>query len=99
MHANIELRVLLETVRDKGFCPCPWCCILKSDIQKLRTTADVGWQQALAHYDNNELWRKVTIAQEIIYDKKFAMDKGNVETLVKPQSLVPTLVCWNHFLW
>ena len=53
---------------------------------------DMGQRQTLAHHDNDERWRKVTIAREIIYDKKFAIDNGNVETLLKPQSLVPTLV-------
>ena len=99
MCANVELRVLLATIRDKGFCPCPQCCISKSDIWKLRTAMDVGQWQTLAHHNNDEWWRKVTIAREIIYDKKFAIDNGNVEMLLKPQSLVPTLVSWNNLLW
>ena len=49
-------------------------------------------QQTLAHHDNNEWQRKVTIAREIIYVKKFAIDNSNIEMLLKPQSLVPTLV-------
>lgn len=99
MHANVELRVLLATIRDKGFCPCPRCRISKSDIRKLGTAADMGRRQTLARHDNDERQRKVAIAREIIYDKKFAIDNDNVETLLKPQSLVPTLVSGNCFSW
>lgn len=42
--------------------------------------------------DNDERQRKVSIAREIIYEKKYAIDNDNVKALLKEQSLVPTLV-------
>lgn len=49
-------------------------------------------RQTGARKDNDERRRKVDIAHEIIYEKHYAIDNDNVETLLKPQSLVPTVV-------
>ena len=85
-------RVLLATIRDKGFCPCPRCRIPKSNIRNLGTCADMRQRQTLAREDDNHRKRRVNTAREIIYDKGFAITNDNVEKLLKPDLLVPTLV-------
>jgi hypothetical protein len=53
---------------------------------------DMTQRQTLARVDDEDRRRKIAIAREIIYDKNYAVDTENVEILLQPQSLVPTLV-------
>jgi hypothetical protein len=53
---------------------------------------DMMQSQTLARVDNEDRRRKIAIAREIIYDKNYAVDTENVETLLQPQSLVPSSV-------
>jgi hypothetical protein len=53
---------------------------------------DMKQRETLARVDDEARRRKIHIAREIIYEKQYAVDNGNVEALLQEQSLVPTSV-------
>ena len=53
---------------------------------------DMQQRNTLARVDDEGRRRKVDIAREIIYEKNYAVDNDNVETLLQDHSLVPTSV-------
>ena len=55
-------------------------------------TLDMKQRETLARVDNEDRRWKVNSMREIIYKKNYAVDNDNVETLLQPQSLVPTSV-------
>lgn len=61
-------------------------------LQNMGMGLDMEQRESLARVDDIK-WRvKVTFAQNIIYEKNYAVDGNTVETILKEQSLVPTLV-------
>jgi hypothetical protein len=54
---------------------------------------DMRQRTTLARIDNEDRRQKIDSARNIIYNKNYAVDTENVETLLQPQSLVPTSVC------
>lgn len=79
-------------MRDKGVCPCPRCRMPKEEFRDLGTRSDMDRRKTLIREDDDNRKRKIGIAREIIYDKRYAVGNNNVEQLLKPDSLVPTLV-------
>jgi hypothetical protein len=53
---------------------------------------DMKQRETLARVDDKSRRRKVATARDIIYNKNYAINTNNVETLLMPQSLVPTTV-------
>jgi len=53
---------------------------------------DKKWRETLARVDDKERRRKVCLARDIIYEQHFAVNNDSVNTLLKGQSLAPTLV-------
>jgi len=49
-------------------------------------------RETLIRVDDESRRCKVDTAREIIYDKRYAVNSGAVENLLKGESLVPTLV-------
>jgi hypothetical protein len=82
-------RVLLATVRDKGLCPCPRCLVRKVDIDKVGQKRDSRDRITKAR---TYLGDTIRTARRFIYDLGFNIDSAAVEQVLKPQSLVPTLV-------
>ncbi len=93
-----DCRVLLASIRDKGFCLCPRCLIPRMRLQNLGMALDMKQRKTLARVDDETRRRKVDIAREIIYQKNDAVDSNAVEAFLKPQSLVPTSVSVDR-LW
>jgi len=55
-------------------------------------TLDMKQRETLARVDDEDRRWKINTARDIIYNKNYAIDTANVETLLQPQSLVPTSV-------
>jgi hypothetical protein len=53
---------------------------------------DIKQRQTLARVDDNSRKRKIDIARELIYQKKYVVNSKAVEAFLKDQSLVPTIV-------
>jgi len=51
---------------------------------------DMKERDALARVDSEAWRRKINAAQEIIYQKNYAVDSAPVELILKEESLVPT---------
>ena len=85
-------RVLLATIRDQGLCPCPRCILPKVDLDRL------GTKQEMDSRNNGKCIRgyirsKVIMARTWIYQMGDGITSAMIERLLKPLSLVPTLVC------
>jgi hypothetical protein len=86
------VRILLASIRDKGHCPCPRCLIPLSRVQNMGMRQDMTQRKTLARVDDEDRRQKIDCARKIIYEKNYAVDTENVETLLQPESLVPTSV-------
>ena len=82
-------RVLLATIRDKGYCPCPWCIIPKSKFWQVGWWNDIKARVSQAH---TYMQDKIVVARDAIYQLGAPIKGVTVERLLKDCSLVPTLV-------
>ena len=89
---TIIYRVILASIGSKGLCPCPRCLIPLGRFQNLGMIRDMKQRETLARADDNNKRRKVDIARQIIYQKKYAVDSKHVKYHLKDQSLTPTAV-------
>lgn len=92
MSCSNQNRVLLASIHDKGYCPCPQCLIPHLCFHNLGMVQDMKQRKTLAHFDDENRRCEVGIAWEIIYKKNYAINSPAVEAILKEQSLVPTLV-------
>ena len=82
-------RALLATIRDQGLCPCPRCTIPKTDLDRLGTKRDADSRnRSVREY----LRHKIVLARMWIYEMGHGIASAAVEKLLKPLSLVPTMV-------
>lgn len=82
-------RVLLATIRDKGNCPCPRCLTPKSLFNRIGYAHDLSQRiKQLRTYFAD----KVSQARNAIYTRGAPIKGSLVEALLKPLSLVPTVV-------
>ena len=85
-------RVLLATIWDKGLCPCPWCLVTKSKLDRLGTRWDGS-----VHL--SKFWEfiadKVDAAWQAVYDLGKSICSTVVEDLLRSFSGVPTMVSSN----
>lgn len=90
----------MVSIRNKGDCPCPRCKILLSSVHLVGTKQDRNNREKLARKDDvNRQWA-VKRAREAIYRepgktklKPVIVNGVFVESRLKEDSLVPTLVC------
>ena len=87
-------RVLIANIRNLGGCPCPRCTIPKVRFQDVATDNDMSQRTVLAWHDTAERREKIISARQLIYKEQYVIDNTQVEALLKPESLVPTEVCF-----
>ncbi|KAJ7138764.1 hypothetical protein C8R43DRAFT_1131929 [Mycena crocata] len=86
--ADYPEKVLLATIRDKGYCPCPRCLVHKSNLSKMGLLHDLRARITCARiYFRN----KVSTARDLIYKVGLAISNGRIDMLLQEFSLVPTL--------
>ena len=79
-----------------GRCPCPWCAIKKEDFYALGTSSDTADRALKVRRDNDHFRSLVEEARDNIYRSGYALhSKPGVESLLKEESLVPTLVSYS----
>ncbi|KAH7904570.1 hypothetical protein BJ138DRAFT_1018968 [Hygrophoropsis aurantiaca] len=89
--ADYPEKVLIATVRNLGCCPCPRCLLPKDQIQNIGAEADRLQRERLMRVDNEERQSKILAIRKNIYQKKYAVDnEQHVESLLRPESWVPT---------
>ena len=62
-------------------------------LQNVATENDMLQRTILARCDTVERREKVSAARRLIYEGQYVVDTLQVESLLKPESLVPTIVC------
>ncbi|KIK21879.1 hypothetical protein PISMIDRAFT_103285, partial [Pisolithus microcarpus 441] len=87
--ADYPEKIILATIRDKGLCPCPRCCIPKSSFHHLGFASDLKGR--LCHTRNYPR-EKIRAARRAIYNLGNPVKGTVVERILKDYSLVPTLV-------
>lgn len=86
-------RVIIANIRNLRGCPCPRCLIPKAELQNVATENDILQCGLLPSCDTVERREKISAACRLIYEEQYIVDTPQVETLLKPESLVPTIVC------
>ena len=86
-------RVLIANIRNFGGCPCPRCLIPKTKLQDVAKEGDMLQRTVLAWRDTIERREKISAARRLIYEEQYVVDTPQVEALLKPEALVPTVVC------
>ena len=76
--------------------PCPRCLIPKGHIHLVGTEYDKVHRKLSARTNDNVYREKIREAQALIYGKNWAVESAPVQRILKPQSLVPTLVSLRH---
>ena len=82
-------RVILATIQDKGNCPCPHCLISRSMFHHTGFLRDLAARLLRAR---TYLLDKIKLARHAIYMLGQPLKGTTAETILKEQSLVPTLV-------
>ena len=88
-------RVLVATIRDKGYCPCLWCLIPKKDFHLLGLLTDLSQRMSRAW---SYIHDKVSAARTAIYNLGSPIKGTLPEGHLKDTSLVPTFVSLFEFL-
>ena len=91
---SLVYRVLIANIHNLGGCPCPRCSIPKLRFQDVATKNDMLQRTILARRDTAERREKIFSACQLIYEEQYVIDTAQVEALLKPESLVPTVVCF-----
>lgn len=92
MRLTYTRRILLSTIRNMGNCPCPRCLLQKGSVHRVGTERDKEQRITLSRVDDKGYQDKMREARRLIYEDNWAVDSAPVQRLLKPQSLVPTLV-------
>ncbi|KAF8150474.1 hypothetical protein K438DRAFT_1988433 [Mycena galopus ATCC 62051] len=93
--ADYPEKVLLATIRDKGFCLCPRCLVEKGNVDKMGTPSDMRSRFTRIR---TYFWDKVQQARDAIYKAAFAVTSDWVENILKEYSLVPTVNAFSELL-
>lgn len=87
-------RVLLATIKYLGGCPCPRCKITKAEIPDMGTKKDMRKRQNVHNVRVDSSWfqQKIEMVRSWIFEKGYSITSKAVDTIMKPESLVPTRV-------
>lgn len=83
-------RALLAAIRERGLCPCPRCLVPKSELHQMGLVEDMKKRISRAR---TYLSGAIDAARKAIYTGGLYIMSAPVERLLKPFSLVPTMVC------
>ena len=86
-----KARVLIATIRQLGGCPCTRCLIPTGRLHNLGMVRDRQQHTTLVRSDASRS-QLVATAHSFIYEKNYGVDSTAVESLLKPDSWVPTSV-------
>ncbi|EGO02468.1 hypothetical protein SERLA73DRAFT_33721, partial [Serpula lacrymans var. lacrymans S7.3] len=86
-------KILIASIKNLGNCPCPRC------LTPMTLVPNIG-QDAIVNIciDNADQQKKVAVAHDLIYKKKYAVNSNKVNGFLMAKSLVPTLNAFSHRL-
>jgi hypothetical protein len=82
----------MSCIRNRGLCPCPRCATALSRMHLLGMKRDRNARNSMARVDDDKFRHLVSSARKAIYENNFDVDSAPVERMMKPRSLVPTVV-------
>ncbi|KAI0065337.1 hypothetical protein BV25DRAFT_1799386 [Artomyces pyxidatus] len=88
--ADYPEKVVLASIRNLGFCPCPSCLISKDRLHRMGKPQDMQQRRTLARVDDAQRRAHVSSARKLIYQDEYAVNSEAVEKILKAESLVPT---------
>jgi hypothetical protein len=92
---HILLRILLAGIRNLGRCPCPRCLVQLDRVPNMGMPRDMTQRVSLARVDDVKRRSRIKAAREAIYVMNYSINSSAVETLLKEDSLVPTVVSFS----
>lgn len=84
----------MASIRNLGDCPCPRCKIKLSKVHNLGMPMDRTQRRTQARFDDDIRRQKISEAREHIYEEGYIVNSAEIERQLKPESLVPTAVCF-----
>ena len=84
----------MATIQNQGLCACPRCLVPLAEFDKLGSVKD---SQKRLETERSAPTSIVANARNQIYNKGCNVDSAGIERMLKPQSLVPTIVCTHLF--
>ncbi|KAG9118759.1 hypothetical protein FRC07_006565, partial [Ceratobasidium sp. 392] len=96
--ADYPERVLIATIRDKGQSPCPRCLVSMNLAHLMGSRSDMRARKANCRRDNARQRQLVQKARALIYSEQRALGNAEVEALLQPTSLVPTINAFSQRL-
>lgn len=91
-------RILLASIRQRGFCPCPRCLVTKTQMKHMGMEQDMRQRKTELRRDDEDRKRRISQARDLIHIKKTAVSGKAVEELLKYDSLTPISVSRTHRL-
>lgn len=88
----ISNRVILACIRDFGSHPCPRCYVPKEKLDLVGTFEDARFRQDNPRVLTRPIADAIRKARNYLFTG-FSFASQYIEKLLKPKSLVPTLVC------
>jgi hypothetical protein len=84
---------MIATVRNGGTCGCPRCTIPKCEFDNAGMSEDRRKRQELKR-DAQTQAKLVRDAHTMVFEKKRAITNKGVESLLRPDSWTPVIVCF-----
>ncbi len=84
--------MLMTCLRYLALCPCPRCLLLKSRIPLIGSKTDHQQQFKLTRVDSHARRAKIELARRLLFEQGVNITSKRIDTLLQPQSLVPTRV-------
>ncbi|EGN93613.1 hypothetical protein SERLA73DRAFT_63876 [Serpula lacrymans var. lacrymans S7.3] len=93
--ADYPEKTLLATIRDMGECGCPRCLTPKTSFDQVGFSWDSqGRLEGIRRY----MAGKILLARDFLYKQGTPIKARAVETMLKPESLVPTINAFSERL-
>lgn len=86
---NINIRILIATIKDMGSCLCPRCLVTKSKSDRVGFMRDMR-----SRVEGFRVYCSQTVqaARDFMYKSGYAVDGTTVGNLLSSESWVPTIV-------
>jgi len=88
----ILLRILLAGICNLSHYPCPWCLVQLDCVSNMGMPQDIKQYISLACVDDLKRHSHIKATLEAIYVENYTINSSAMETLLKEDSLVPTMV-------
>ncbi|KAK0183671.1 hypothetical protein F5146DRAFT_1106648 [Armillaria mellea] len=86
---GIIINILLASIKYLGWCLCPQCLILKTQVPEMGMKQDISNQECVARVDTKQRQHDVDLAHKWIYTQGYPVSGKHVENVLSLISLTP----------